>query len=128
MRSGTGQPCGVKGRAHDFIVTPDGRFVHGQLFTHLLVYESGIEKYQVIQEETTRFRVRLLGDNIDRPSVERRIRSGARSYLGSGVKLEFEYPDEMPPSASGKHRWIVSRIAERVNETEKSPRNKLRAQ
>jgi len=107
---------GLRGRAHDFIVAPDGRFVHGQFFTHLLVFESGIQKYQVIQEELTRFRILLVtGPDYSRES-ETRVLTGMQSYLGDSIKVQFEYPDLIPLTGAGKHRWIVSKVAQRAAE------------
>jgi phenylacetate-CoA ligase len=107
---------GLRGRAHDFIVAPDGRFVHGQFFTHLLVFESGIQKYQVIQEELTRFRILLVtGPDYSRES-ETRVLTGMQSYLGDSIKVQFEYPDNIPLTGAGKHRWIVSKVAQRAAE------------
>lgn len=104
---------GLRGRAHDFIVTSDGKFVHGQFFTHLLVFEPGIIKYQVVQETVDEYCIRLqVNERYDR-AVESRIVSGARSYLGTAVRIRFDYVNEIAPSGVGKHRWIISRVAER---------------
>jgi len=110
---GLGYLEGLQGRAHDFIVTADGRFVHGQFFTHLLVYEKGIQKYQVIQETVDRFRVLIEREPGFDVAAEARVRSGARGYLGDGVAIEFEYPEAIPLTAAGKHRWIISKVGRR---------------
>lgn len=112
---GRGLLClnGIQGRAHDFIVTADRRHVHGQFFTHLLVYEKGIRKYQVVQEAIDRFRVLLECDLGFDQTSEDRVRTGARSYLGNGAEIAFERVDRIPLTPAGKHRWIVSKVAQR---------------
>jgi phenylacetate-CoA ligase len=104
---------GLRGRAHDFIVTADGKFVHGQFFTHLVVFEPGIVKYQVVQETTDDYDIRLQVDAKYDRAAEARIAAGARSYLGEHVRIQFDYVDEIAPSAVGKHRWIISKVASR---------------
>ena len=104
---------GLKGRAHDFIVAPDGRFVHGQFFTHLLVFEPGIRRYQVVQEQTDLFRLLLVVSQQYSRESERRIVNGARGYLGEAARFEFEYVDSIPLTPAGKHLWIISRVSRR---------------
>ena len=109
---------GIKGRAHDFIVAPDGQFVHGQVFTHLLVFETGIRKYQVVQEQLDLFRILLVIDKNYSRETEQRVIEGARGYLGDQARFEFEYVDSIPMTSVGKHLWIISKVARReVNES-----------
>ena len=104
---------GLKGRAHDFIVAADGRFVHGQVFTHILVFEEGIEKYQIIQEDPNHIRVVLVTTERYSRDSEKRVRRAAAGYLGEDSSIEFEYVESIPLTISGKHRWIVSKVSQR---------------
>lgn len=101
---------GLKGRAHDFIVAPDGKFLHGQFFTHLVVFEQGIQKYQVTQKERNYLHIKLVvGADYD-ASAEQRIFNGIRQYMGNEMRVDFSYVDHIPLTPSGKHRWIISEI------------------
>lgn len=102
---------GIKGRAHDFIVAPDGRFLHGQLFTHLVVFEDGVRNYQIRQLEPAKIKVSLVIDDPYDRSSEVRLRQGIRKYMGGEVEVEFAYVDKIPLTPSGKHRWIISDVA-----------------
>ena len=112
---GLGVLEGIKGRAHDFIVAPDGQFVHGQFFTHLLVIESGIRKYQVVQEQRDLFRLLLVTSQEYSRESEQRIVKGARGYLGNTARFEFEYVESIPLTQAGKHLWIISKIGRRLS-------------
>jgi len=39
-----------------------------------------------------------------------RIRDGLQARLGSGVTIDVVTVDTLPPEASGKHRYVVSRV------------------
>ena len=106
----TGTLHGLKGRAHDFVVSPDGRFLHGQFLTHIIVFEPGIRKYQVIQEKPDHLVIKLVTDDGYEAACQQRMRSAIQSYMGRDVAVDFECVDEIPLTLAGKHRWIVSRL------------------
>ena len=99
---------GLKGRAHDFILSPSGKFLHGQFLTHIIVYESGIRKYQVIQKTTDSLDIKLVIDEGYENACQARIRSAIQSYMGDEVSIKFLIVDDIPLTAAGKYRWIVS--------------------
>ena len=99
---------GLKGRAHDFIVSPSGKFIHGQFLTHIIVYEPGIRKYQVVQKSRDRLDIKLVTDDGYEATCQKRIRAAIQSYMGDGVTVEFSIVDDIQLTAAGKYRWIVS--------------------
>lgn len=99
---------GLKGRAHDFIVSPSGKFLHGQFLTHIIVYEPGIRKYQVIQKTKEKLYIKLVTDEGYEYACQERIRSAIQSYMSEDVSIEFLIVDDIPLTAAGKYRWIVS--------------------
>ncbi|WP_114961215.1 phenylacetate--CoA ligase family protein [Tritonibacter mobilis] len=99
---------GLRGRAHDFILSPSGKFLHGQFLTHIIVYEPGIRKYQVNQKSTDSLNIKLVIDEGYDEACQARIRSAIQSYMGDEVSIEFSIVDEIPLTAAGKYRWIVS--------------------
>lgn len=101
---------GLKGRAHDFIVSPGGKFLHGQFLTHIIVYEPGIRKYQVIQKSTDRLDIKLVIDEGYEKACQARMRSAIQSYMGKEVTIEFLIVDDIPLTAAGKYRWIISEL------------------
>lgn len=111
---------GIKGRAHDFIVAPGGKFLHGQLFTHLIVFEQGVKNYQVRQVSPEIIVVSLVVDDSYAMKVSgERLKRGIKSYMGSSVNVEIRLVDSIPLTRSGKHRWIISDVAaEIVNSTQ----------
>ena len=102
---------GLKGRVHDFIVASDGSYVHGQFFTHLLVFEPGVDKFQVVQHSPFKLIILLIvKDDFNKLASETRLRFSVADYLGKEVNISFEYVKNIPLTPSGKHRWIISKI------------------
>lgn len=101
---------GLKGRAHDFIVSPSGRFLHGQFLTHIIVYEPGIRKYQAVQKSRNSLHIKLAVDQGYESDCQSRIRSAIKAYMGEEVTVEFSLVDDIPLTAAGKYRWIVSEL------------------
>jgi phenylacetate-CoA ligase len=100
----------VQGRSTDFIVARDGTVMHGLSLIYVLRDLPGIEAFKVVQDSldvTTVQVVRGPGFGDDYP---RRIREGLQRRLGEGVEVRVELVDAIPPEASGKHRYVVSRL------------------
>lgn len=98
----------LKGRAHDFILSPSGKFLHGQFLTHIIVYEPGIRKYQVIQSKRDQLEIKLVIDEGYESTCQQRIQSAIQSYMGEEVTVVFIIVNDIPLTTAGKHRWIVS--------------------
>lgn len=104
---------GLQGRAHDILYGEKGQAVHGQFFTHLIVYEAGVEKFQVIQSSLTKIEVRLVvSAAYDREATETVLVKLVKRNMGEGVVVDFSYHEAIPLTPAGKHRWIISRLKE----------------
>ena len=113
-------PCGrglevmkvVKGRSTDFIVTPDGRWVHGLGLIYVVREIPGVRQYQIIQDDVDAVRVLLVLDRDFPPDGEGRIREGLAKRLGSGVRVAVEPVTELRQDPSGKFRFVISKVAQ----------------
>ena len=117
--SSTACPCGrglpllgaVHGRIPDTIQTPDGKLISGIFFPHLLKEFDWIAQFQVIQKELDRVQLKLVAP--DQRVAEQglpELRREVLAVLGNAVQLEVQFVDEIPRSASGKHRAVMSEI------------------
>ena len=98
------------GRSSDFIVTPEGKIIHGEYFTHLFYGLSQIQTFQLAQE--TRESVRLyyvLQPGVNEFPLEE-LRRRTQEILGSTVRCELRRVDQINRPASGKHRFTVSKV------------------
>lgn len=101
----------LQGRAHDFIKGVNGQYVHGQFFTHLVVFEKGISKYQIIQHSLNRITIKLITSNeYNKSKTESMLNAGIIQVLGDNVNINYEYVSKIALTPSGKHRWIISEL------------------
>lgn len=101
----------VEGRRLDILTTPDGRFIPGEFFPHLIKDVAGIEAFQVRQTHADQL-VLLMVRHMDIPEAElARLRSTIHQVVGTEMKVEFRFVDEIPLTPSGKRRVAVREIA-----------------
>lgn len=112
-------PCGrglgvmkvVKGRSTDFVVTPDGRWLHGLALIYVVRELPGIEKYQIIQHTLHDVEVRLVADGQFPPDGVEHIRQGIGQRMGQDVAVDVHLVSHIAPEPSGKLRYVVSTVA-----------------
>lgn len=113
-------PCGrglgvmkhVQGRVIDYLITADGRHMPGLAMTLIILGIPGIEKYQIVQEEVEHVVVRLVKGREFPVDGERQIISSMQTRLGASVRIEIRHETDIPPAASGKHRFVISKPAQ----------------
>ena len=98
----------VVGRVEDVVVGPDGR----QLvrFHGVFIDQPHVREGQIIQESLRRIRVRVVPHETFGPADRSDIEVRVRQRLGPEVEVEVELVDEIPRSAAGKFRGVVSLI------------------
>lgn len=100
----------VLGRKSDFIVTPSGKLIHGEFFTHLFYHLPDVTSFQVIQESLRFVRVQVvLRPNPADPGLED-LRRRIGQALGSEVSCEVATVAKIDRPPSGKHRFTVSSV------------------
>ncbi|HUW38663.1 MAG TPA: AMP-binding protein [Rhodocyclaceae bacterium] len=100
----------IQGRTTDFIVARDGTVMHGLALIYVLRDVPGIEAFKVIQESLDLTRVQIeTGPAFQQDNV-RLIITALKQRLGKDVAIQVEIVDRLMPEASGKFRYIVSRV------------------
>jgi phenylacetate-CoA ligase len=118
-------PCGrtlprlaeVEGRQTDFIVTPEGRILHALSVIYILRAVISIKQFKVIQEALDRFVIQLVPDGSFTSNDRTSITEQLRLLLGKDTKIELQELPSIPPAASGKFRYVESKVAANYLET-----------
>jgi phenylacetate-CoA ligase len=113
-------PCGrnmpllhsIEGRSADRIVTPDGRIIPGDGLMGAFHGVSNIQTSQVVQEDLDHIIVRVVKDKSELAVDGEKLSENLSKCLGKAVKVRIEFVDTIPDGERGKHRWVVSRIAQ----------------
>jgi len=100
----------VDGRKLDIIKTPSGKSIPGELFPHLFKEFTSIYKFQIKQTVITELLIQIVpnghfSDN-DKVSITHEI----NKYAENELVLNFNIVDDIPLTASGKHRVTVCEI------------------
>lgn len=115
-------PCGcgrglpvlasVEGRSTDFVVAADGTMMHGLALIYILRDIPGIEAFKIIQHSLSETEVQLVWPDGPLPAdITSLIQSGLQARLGAEVKININQLNEIAPEASGKYRYVISKVA-----------------
>ena len=107
----------IQGRATDFVVAEDGTAMHGLALIYVVRDLTGIEAFKIVQESRQLTRVLVVRGPGYVDANASRIRDGLKARLGAGVDVDVSFVPKIEPEASGKHRYVVSRVAGTAPET-----------
>jgi phenylacetate-CoA ligase len=103
----------ICGRINDLVVSRSGRFVHSLGIKHVLEPHPGVRRFRAHQEIGGRLNVLLEQDDPLRMPDIKKIEVQLKDLL-EGYAVSVAIVDEMPCTPAGKHRWIVSELAEQI--------------
>jgi phenylacetate-CoA ligase len=104
----------IQGRTTDFIVTPDGRWQHGLSLIYVVRDIPGVEEFKIVQETVDKIKVLLkVHENLFSEHEKGQIVAGFKKRMGEDVCVEIELVNEIKKDASGKYRYVVSKVGER---------------
>lgn len=112
-------PCGrglpvlaeVQGRSTDFVVAADGTVMHGLALIYTLRDLPGVDRFRIEQLSLDETTVQIVpGPGFGADARERIVRD-FKARLGAGVHVRVDEVADLPPEASGKFRYVTSRVA-----------------
>ncbi len=117
-------PCGrglpvladVQGRTTDFVVAADGTVMHGLALIYVLRELPGVEAFKIVQHSKALTEVLLVGAPEALAPQRATIERAFKARLGAAVEVQVRAVLEIPAEASGKFRYVVSRVGQAVAE------------
>jgi phenylacetate-CoA ligase len=108
---GRNQPMleAIEGRNNDMFKARDGRRVLWGIARSLKGIE-GVRRYQFIQKTLDYVVVRVVREAPLTEAQRATVQESVRFYLGDHVEVDFEFPDEIPASRSGKYRYMICEV------------------
>jgi phenylacetate-CoA ligase len=100
----------VVGRRTDFLVRADGTIMHALAGIYVLRATEGVAEFKLVQHDLHDLEVIVVAGPGWTPSAERCVVDGLQQRLGHDVRVTVRVVDAIPPEASGKHRYVVSRV------------------
>ncbi len=102
----------VEGRDADYVVTPAGALISGiSLTENFAMHISGAAQVQLVQEEVTFLRVRLVPGREFGDGSRDQIATLVRDTFGPRMGHAVELVDSIPQEPSGKYRFCISKVA-----------------
>jgi len=101
----------VLGRSTDFIVREDGTIMHALAVIYVLRGVTGVAEFKIVQHTLQQFEVLIVTNANWQASGPAEIEAGLRKRLGDNIHIDLRLLDAIPAEASGKHRYVVSRVA-----------------
>jgi phenylacetate-CoA ligase len=111
-------PCGrsfrrlrnITTKAEDIVVLPGGRMISPSILTHPFKPFDDIVMSQIVQESIDRVHVKIVARDSFTPARESQLLAGLRERLGPEVNVTLEKVSAIPREASGKFRWVISKV------------------
>jgi len=115
-------PCGlalerleeIQGRVTDLIVCRNGgggiRRMHALALIYVLREAAGVRRFRIVQQTPDDLTVEVEADAAFTPQVRDQVIRRLRERLGPQTRVTVRCRDRIPPSASGKHAQVVSRL------------------
>jgi phenylacetate-CoA ligase len=111
-------PCGrtfprivdLVGREGDVVLLPNGRRLHWPYFHETFARYEELDRYQVIQEELDRVRVRILARPERYQALVDRLAAELGTVIPPAVRLEFEPWSAAPPELTHKYRPVLTKV------------------
>jgi phenylacetate-CoA ligase len=101
----------IEGRETDVVVTPSGNRLIVHFFTGLLEYYGAIESFQVVQEAADSICLRIVPKEPITAELRARIVADLQSHGASDLRIDIETVKEIPVAATGKRRFVISKLA-----------------
>ncbi len=101
----------IEGRTTDFVVAQDGTVMHGLALIYTLRDLPGVERFKIEQLSLACTVVRVVAGPSFGAADEARIQGDFKARLGAGVEVRIERVAEIAAEASGKFRYVSSRVA-----------------
>ncbi len=102
----------LEGRRNDFLVGRDGRRVHGSAANYVLREIPEVLQYRLVQREDRSIDLQVVATDGWGRRQEETVVSGLHRTLAEEVPVRIERVSAIPPSSSGKYRWVESEALE----------------
>lgn len=104
----------VTGRVTDVFIDKQGRWLDGRGISKILYRQRFIRKFQVIQERRDLVRILIVPMNKEVDTIQQ-LKPKTDSIIREIQKVmecdvRFEYCEDIPPSPSGKYRYLISHV------------------
>lgn len=100
----------IVGREQELLETPEGKFIHGEFFTHIFWEIKGVKEFQIVQNKLDKITVKMVvEENFDEKQMDK-IREIIKRR-SSEWKVEFMLVDQIERTKAGKYKFIINNVS-----------------
>lgn len=111
-------PCGramplidaIATKAEDMVIRPDGTPISPSVLTHPFKPFSTIAKSQIVQDRIGHIVIKIVRKAGFSEENRLELLEAFQKRVGPTIEVETEYAEDIPRSASGKYRWVISKV------------------
>lgn len=112
-------PCGrgsrmlkeIIGREEDMLITPTGRYIHGEFITHIFWELPEVKKFRIIQKRKDKISILIEPeDTFNYEKVSQVIKNRLRN---ANINWEIEIKLTKSIKSANKHKFIINKLFER---------------
>ena len=100
----------VTTKAEDLLRLKDGRLIPPSVLTHPFKPLDCIEASQLVQTDLDRLLIRLIPRKDYTEKHGRDLIRDLKTRLGDDMRIDLEFVEEMPRTARGKFKWVISQV------------------
>ena len=93
-------------------MAPDGRIVHALALIYVLREMERVREFQIVQEDVDAIVVLVVAAPGWSHDDDEHVQRALAARLGAAVGVRVETVEAIPRTASGKFRYVVSRVAD----------------
>ena len=101
----------IEGRSTDFIIAQDGTVMHGLALIYILRDLPQVQAFKIIQETLQQTRILVVAAPSLDAILRRTIATRFKARLGESVTIVIDEVQHIAAEASGKFRYVVSKVA-----------------
>jgi phenylacetate-CoA ligase len=99
----------VVGRQQEMLETPEGKYIHGEFFTHIFWEIDRVKEFQVVQEKLDKIVIKIVPEeDFDEKQLDK-IREIVRKR-SEGWNIKFKFVDEIERTGAGKYKFIINEM------------------
>lgn len=100
----------ITGRIDDMVETPDGSLVGPAALSLAFQSVANLRESQIVQDTPAAIVIKLAVGSSYGPADESFLLAELRKRLGSKLRIDLEYVEQVPKTVSGKQPLVVSRL------------------
>jgi phenylacetate-CoA ligase len=100
----------VTTKAEDLLRLRDGRIIPPSVLTHPFKPLDSIEGSQIVQTDLDRLLIRIVPGGAFGDGDRNHLLHELRARLGEDMRIDIECVEELPRTARGKFKWVISEV------------------